>query len=172
MGNRVSNNRVSNNRAGYSRVGNNSRSCSIGRNSIIGDISNISIIVIGVVVDCLGTSIRESHRVGARIGTSTIRALSSLEVRSRVVISYSVVVVVGGDLSKSITSSVTHSMSYRVGNNRAMGHNRGMSHNRGMGKNLWCRGSKTCGQDSCKTDEHLHIGRLRLVGKLVIGLTE
>merc|ERR1719244_450440 len=102
MGNRVSNNRVgngrvSNNWVGYSRVGNNSRSCSIGRNSIIGDISNISIIVIGVVGDCLGTTIRESHRVGARLGTSTITALSSLEVRARVVISYSVVVVVGGD---------------------------------------------------------------------------
>merc|ERR1719402_1787170 len=65
--------------------------------SIISDISNITIIVIGVIVDMLDSAIRKSNRVGSLISTSTIRRLSSLEVRLGVVISNSIGVSVRGN---------------------------------------------------------------------------
>merc|ERR1719290_246918 len=55
------------------------------------DISNITTIgIIHFVVDSLGSAIRKSNRVGSR-GSISIPILSSLEVGSRVVISYSIV---------------------------------------------------------------------------------
>ena len=41
--------------------------------TIIGDISNIAIIIIDVVVDMLDSAIRKSNRVGSFSSTSTIR---------------------------------------------------------------------------------------------------
>ena len=72
-------------------------SCSILSLSIISDISNITIIVISVIVDMLDSAIRKSNRVGSLISTSTIRRLSSLEVRLGVVISNSIGVSVRGN---------------------------------------------------------------------------
>ena len=62
--------------------------CSMGNNrgrsilslAIIGDISNITILIINVIVDMLNSAIRKSNRVGSFSSTSTIRGLSSLEV--------------------------------------------------------------------------------------------
>ena len=55
------------------------------------DISNISTVgIINLVGDSLGSAIRKGNRVGSRGGIS-IPVLSSLEVSSRVVISYSIV---------------------------------------------------------------------------------
>merc|ERR1740131_163174 len=62
--------------------------CSMGNNrgrsilslSIIGDISNITIIIIDMIVDMLNSAIRKSNRVGSFSSSSTIRGLSSLEV--------------------------------------------------------------------------------------------
>merc|ERR1719309_1290074 len=92
MGNWVSNNsRVSNS------MGNRmSNSISICCNTIISDISNITIIII----DMLDTAIRKVDRVGTFYNTSTIIGLSLVEGSTRVVISNSIGVRVGRGLSK------------------------------------------------------------------------
>merc|ERR1712055_1057179 len=55
------------------------------------DISNIATVgIINLVVDSLSSAIRQGNRVGSR-GSIAISVLSSLEVGSRVVISYSIV---------------------------------------------------------------------------------
>merc|ERR1712066_781222 len=96
-----------------SGVGNSYRgSGSILGNTVIGNISNIAINIVGVVVDSLGPSVRESHGVGALLVSKTIRGLSSLEVGARVVISHGIVVGVGGDLGQRISTSNSN----RVGN--------------------------------------------------------
>merc|ERR1740128_1502451 len=93
-----------------------SNSVSIGSNTIIGNISNISIIIIGMVVDMLDTSIRKVDRVGSLNNTGAIIGLSLVEGSTRVVISNSIGVGVGRYLSKvrlgiSTTSMVSNSMS-------------------------------------------------------------
>merc|ERR1719483_2022461 len=62
-----------------------SNSVCIGSNTIISNISNISIIIIGMVVDMLDTSIRKIDRVGALYNTSTIIGLSLVEGSTRIV---------------------------------------------------------------------------------------
>jgi len=66
--------------------------------SLIGDISNIAFIAISLVVDMLGTAVRESHGVGSSSIASTITSLSSVESSLGVVISNSVGVSVRGGL--------------------------------------------------------------------------
>merc|ERR1719474_1299275 len=87
--------------------------------SIISDISNITIIVIGVIVDMLDSAIRKSNRVGSLISTSTIRRLSSLEVRLGVVISNSIGVSVrGNNIWGSMNCMGNHWSMHSMGNNR------------------------------------------------------
>merc|ERR1719228_2070658 len=68
---------------------------SILRNSLIRNISNISSIIISMVVNILGTSIRKSNSVGSFNITITISSLPSIVVSTRVVIMYSVLIAVG-----------------------------------------------------------------------------
>ena len=83
---------MGNDRTSNNGVGNLDWSRSIGRNSLIGDLSNISAVGISsVVVDNLGSAIRKSNSVGSRGGIS-ISALLLVEVGSAVVISYSILV--------------------------------------------------------------------------------
>merc|ERR1711892_1408563 len=77
-----------------------SNSVAIGRNTVISHISNISIIVIGMVVDSLDAAIGKIDRVRALDNTGTIIGLSLVEGSTRVVISNSIGVRVGRDLSK------------------------------------------------------------------------
>merc|ERR1712113_259128 len=63
--------------------------------SIISDISDISVVVVGGVLDMLGTAIRESNIIRSRNNTSSITRLSSVEVSLGVVISNSVLVGIG-----------------------------------------------------------------------------
>ena len=67
-----------------------SNSVSIGSNTIIGHISNITIIIIGMVVDMLGTAIRKVDRVRSLHNTVTIIGLSLVKSSTRVVISNSI----------------------------------------------------------------------------------
>ena len=110
------------------RVGNsmNHRGSMSHGNSRVGDIGNVTVIVVGVVVDGLDTAVRKVHLVGALNNTSAIVALGLAEGSSRVFVSHSVVVGVGGDLSK-VRGSIADSM---VGN-RGSVDNRGMVDNRG-----------------------------------------
>merc|ERR1719187_693054 len=119
MGNWVSNNsRVSNSMGNWV-----SNSVGIRSNTIISDISDIAIIIIGMIVDMLGTAIRKVDRVGTFYNTSTIIGLSLVEGSTRVVISNSIGVRVGRDFSKVRLGISTNSM---VSNNWGMVDNRSM----------------------------------------------
>merc|ERR1719147_595717 len=124
MGNWVSNNsRVSNSMGNWV-----SNSVGIRSNTIISGISNITIIIIGMIVDMLGTAIRKVDRVGTFYNTSTIIGLSLVEGSTRVVISNSIGVRVGRGLSKVWLGISTNSM---------VSNNWGMVDNRSMGNSNW-----------------------------------
>merc|ERR1719412_435464 len=124
---------------------------SIGGGSFIGDISNITIIVIGMIVDMLDSAIGKVDGVGAINNTGSIIVLSLLESSTRVVISNSVGVGVWGNFSKVISNiSGLHwgmvsrgsmsnnwgSMDGTVSNNwGSMGNNWGMDSVNSMGDN-------------------------------------
>merc|ERR1719384_1589024 len=67
----------------------------VDRGSLIGDISNIAIVVVRGVLDSLDTAIRESNRVRSLYISCSISSLSGIEVGVGVVISNSVLVGVG-----------------------------------------------------------------------------
>merc|ERR1719229_108523 len=119
MGNWVSNNSMGN------RMSN---SISICCNTIISDISNITIIIIGMIVDMLGTAIRKVDRVGTFYNTSTIIGLSLVEGSTGVVISNSIGVRVGRGLSK---------VRMGISSNSMVSNNWGMVDNRSMGNSNW-----------------------------------
>merc|ERR1711892_45602 len=108
-------------------------SMSKSRDTVISHISNISIVVIGMVVDSLDAAIRKVDRVRALDNTGTIIGLSLVEGSTRVVIGNSIGVRVGRDLSE-----------VRLGTSS----NSTMS-NHSMAKEL--RGSRCCGDESSKT---------------------
>jgi len=119
---------------GYNRSMSNS--LRVGSSSFIGNLRNETIIVIGMVVHMLDTSIRKVDRVGSLNNTSAIIGLSLVESCSRVVISNSIVVAVRRHLSKvrsSISSSNRVSNGMGSMNNRGMSKGRGSMNNRGMG---------------------------------------
>merc|ERR1712055_484837 len=81
----------------------------VGCLTVISNFSDVSIVVIGVVVDMLDPSIRKSNRVATLTHTSSIIRLCSLEVGVGVVISHSIVVCVGRHLiSIYLRSSMGH----------------------------------------------------------------
>merc|ERR1719433_2100918 len=65
------------------------------RLSLVGDLSNISVVVVRGVLDMLGTAIRKSNGVRSCDNTRSISRLSSVEVSLGVVISNSVLVGIG-----------------------------------------------------------------------------
>ena len=138
--NRVGNNRGSvdsmgNHRGGMDSVGNDGGSVhSVGnRDSIrvlgltsIRHLGDIAINVVGVVGDSLDTAVGKVDRVGSLNNTGAIVALGLAEGSARVLVSHSIVVGVGGDLSK-VRGSIANS----VVSNRGMVNNRGMVDHRG-----------------------------------------
>merc|ERR1719297_731280 len=84
-------------------MGNNGGS-SVVRLSLVGHISNKTIIVVGVVLDVLDPAVGKVDRVLAINNTGTIVVLSLVEGSSGVVIGNSVGVGVGGDLRQVISS--------------------------------------------------------------------
>ena len=106
-GNSVGENRTSDGVG--NRCGNNVREDGL---AIVGDFGDVSIDVVGVVVDMLDPAIRQTDRVVALSGGSAIVRLLSVETGSGVVVSHGVLVGVGGDLvgvdRNSVGYSVTH----------------------------------------------------------------
>merc|ERR1719369_2033252 len=102
------------------------------RFSFISHISNISIIVIGMVVDMLNTTIRKVDRVGTLYNTSTIIGLFLVECSTRVVISNSIGVRIGRGFSKVRLCISTNSMS----NNRSMVDKRSVGNSYWMGYSM------------------------------------
>ena len=58
--------------------------------TLIGDIRHVAVVVIGMVGDMLGPTIRQSHRVGTLNVASTIRVLPCVEVCPRVVVVHAI----------------------------------------------------------------------------------
>merc|ERR1719232_1417040 len=92
-------------------VGDNGGSSIVGL-SLIGHISNIAIIVVGMVLDMLDPAVRKVDRVLAINNTGTIVVLSLLEGSSGVVISNSICVGVGRDL-RQVISNISDVMGHR-----------------------------------------------------------
>merc|ERR1719385_537350 len=120
---------VGNNRGmGNNRVGNLDWSRSVGGNSLIGDLSNISTVGIsGVVVDNLGSAIRKSNSVGSRGGVS-ISALLLIKASSAVVISYSILVSIDRGVIIDRLGSVSRSCGEGEGSSKEGGENKGSLH--------------------------------------------
>merc|ERR1712106_1221501 len=87
------------NRCGMSNNWSMGNGLGIGSSSLVADIRDKTIIVIGMVVDSLCTAIRKVDRVRSLHNTSAIIGLCLVECSSRVVVSNSIVVAVGGHLS-------------------------------------------------------------------------
>jgi len=101
MGKRVGKDRgVGNKRSVGNNLPDNRESLGVGSGALIADLRDEAIIVVGVVVDSLDTAVREVDRVRSLNNTVAIIGLSLVEGGSRVVVSDSIVVGVGGDLSK------------------------------------------------------------------------
>merc|ERR1719320_328391 len=102
-------------------------------NSLVGHISNITVVVVSGVVHGLGPAIRKSNGVGSSDGTVAIRGLSSVEGSLGVVISNTILVGVGLRSLLVLSRGV-------IGGSRLVGRGRGvvgggLVHNRGMGDN-------------------------------------
>merc|ERR1712106_872603 len=114
-------------------------SLGVGSSSLIGDLSNISTVVISTIPHSLNTAIWEVDRVGTLNNTISIIRFSLVEGSARVVISNSIIVTVGRDLSKirgTISSSrmaIDWSMSNRVSNGNSGGIRTGKSNRVGNG---------------------------------------
>merc|ERR1719320_48385 len=102
------------NRGSIGRSGLNNWSIRVHSSSFIGNISNISIISISMVVHMLGTTIRKSNRVRSRDSSCSISSLFSIESSVGVVISNSVSIGVGGWLIRVSWGSM-HNWSSMVG---------------------------------------------------------
>merc|ERR1719206_1576533 len=87
-----------NNRGSIGRSSLNNWSIRVHSSSFIGNISNISIISISMVVHMPGTTIRKGNRVRSRDSSCTISSLFSIESRIGVVISNSISIGVWGRL--------------------------------------------------------------------------
>merc|ERR1712106_258234 len=154
-----------------------SNSVSISSNSIISNISNITIIIISMIGNMLSTAIRKVDRVGTFYNTGTIIGLSLVEGSTRVVISNSIGVSVGRGFSKVRLGISTNSMmdnwsmvdnrsvskSYWVSNSHWMSHSMTNSMSKGMSNSMVktmtkeLRSSRSCGNQSSKTGERLHV---------------
>ena len=115
--NAMSNNAVSNN----ATVGDamTSNSSGEGCSAVVSDLSDVTIDVVGVVVHVLDTAVGQVDGVVTLPGGGAIVRLLSVEPRSRVVVSNSVLVGVGGDLGEvvvadSMGDGVSDSMGDRV----------------------------------------------------------
>merc|ERR1712088_75717 len=122
---------MGNNGGGVDSVGNGDSLRVLGLTSV-GDLGDVAINIVGVVVDGLDTAVRKVHLVGALNNTGAIVTLGLAEGSARVLVSHCVVVGVGGDLSK-VRGSIADSM---VGNRGMVDNRGGMDKGCGMGHSM------------------------------------
>merc|ERR1719499_410939 len=146
----------------------------------VGDLSDVAINIVGVVVDSLDTAVRKVHLVGALNNTGTIVALGLAECSLGVVVGNPIVVGVGGDLGQ-ITYSVD---SNRGGVGSMVGNRVGKSvasvgnYWSGMGNSMgnWVSHMGSQGSNSSMSDRDWPVGsngRLDLREALgVVGLSD
>merc|ERR1740123_820734 len=102
----------------------------VGSSSGVGDLRHVSVDIVGVVVDGLDPAVGKVHLVGALNNTGAIVGLGLAESGARVLVSHSIVVGVGGHLSK-VGGSIADSMVGNRGSVDGMVDNRGMVDHRG-----------------------------------------
>merc|ERR1719317_124105 len=142
------------NRGSIGRSGLNNWSIRVHSSSFIGNISNISIITISMVVHMLGTTIRKSNRVRSRDGSCSISSLFSIESSVGVVISNSVSIGVGGWLIRvSWLSSV---ISRGNLDNRGSMHNWSSMVGRGSMDNWSSMGNRTVHSMNSMSNRSVH----------------
>merc|ERR1719234_1314605 len=132
---------VGNNRGGMdNRVGNGNRGGNRGEGSsaVVGDLGDISVDGIRVVVDVLDPAVGKGNRVTPFSVSCTIARLASVEVGVGVVVSDGVVEGVGGDLvGVHLGNSVGNGVGNSVGNHRGMvDHRGGMDQGCGIGHSM------------------------------------
>ena len=120
-------------------VGNSDRGGNRGEGSgaVVGDLSDVTVDRVGVVVHVLDPAVGKGNRVGALSVAGTVAALSGVEVGVGVVVSDSVVVGVGRDLvGVHLGNGVGNGVGNSVGDHRGSVYNRGGMNNRG-GMDHW-----------------------------------
>ena len=125
-----------------------------GSSAIVSDLGNISINVVGVVVDVLDPSVREVDGVVALPGSGAIVRLLGVKTGSRVVVSHSILVGVGGDLVRvdfhSVGHRVGHSMAhYSMPDSNSMANTHSMAESHSVAKaNTMANSSKKLSRGS------------------------
>ena len=85
-----------------------------GSSAIISDFGNISVDVVGMVVDVLDPSVRQVDGVVALPGSGAVVRLLGVKTGSRVVVSHGILVGVGGDLVRVDFHCVGHRVSHSM----------------------------------------------------------
>ena len=100
-----------------------SNSSGEGSSAVVSDLSDVTIDVVGVVVHVLDTPVGQVDGVVTLPGGGAIVGLLSVEPRSRVVVSNSVLVGVGGDLVRvDLSDGVGDRVSYGMSNWHSVSH--------------------------------------------------
>ena len=125
-----------------------------GSSAIVSDFSNISVNVVGVVVDVLDPSVRQVDGVMTLPGCCAIVRLLGVETGSRVVVSHGILVGVGGDLVRvdfhSVGHRVGHSMAhYSMSDSNSMAETHSMADSHSVAKaNTMANASKKLSRGS------------------------
>ena len=125
-----------------------------GSSAIVSDFGNISVNVVGVVVDVLDPSVRQVDGVVTLPGSSAIVRLLGVETGSRVVVSRGILVGVGGDLFRvdfhSVGHRVSHSMAhYSMSDSNSMADTHSMADSHSVAKaNTMANSSKKLSRGS------------------------
>ena len=125
-----------------------------GSSAIISDFGNISIDVVGMVVDVLDPSVRQVDGVVALPGSGAVVSLLGVKTGSRVVVSHGILVGVGGDLVRvdfhSVGHRVGHSMAhYSMSDSNSMADTHSMADSHSVAKaNTMANASKKLSRGS------------------------
>ena len=123
MSNRGSDSVVGNNRTGDgvgNRCGDNVREDGL---SVVGDFGDVSLSVVGPVVDVLDAAVRKVDGVVALPGGGAVVGLASVKAGAGVVVGHGVLVLVGGDLVRvDLSDGVGDRVSYGMSNWHSVSH--------------------------------------------------
>ena len=119
------------NRVGDSMADNRSN-IRVDSSAIVGDLGNVAVGVVSVVVDVLDPAVGEVDRVGSIPEAGSIVGLGLLEGSARELVSHTVLVGVGGDLAEIVEpDSVGHRVGDGVHHRPCHGHRSSMHHRAG-----------------------------------------
>ena len=119
------------NRVGDS-MANNRSNIRVDSSAIVGDLGNVAVGVVSVVVDVLDPAVGEVDRVGSIPEAGSIVGLGLLEGSARELVSHTVLVGVGGDLAEIVEpDSVGHRVGDGVHHRPGHGHRSSMHHRAG-----------------------------------------